>query len=435
MVLIQVALDIIELDRALLIAKEAVLGGADWIEAGTPLIKSEGMNAIRKLREAFPQKTILADMKTMDAGAIEVEMAAKSGADVVAILARADDVVISEALRSAKKYGVRLMVDLISIDEPEARAQELVALGVDLINVHVGIDRQMTGKSPLEMLSKISREIDAEIAVAGGLKPETAQEAVAMGADIVIVGSYIIHSDNVAQSAKNIRHAVDSLCSASGLGSDSGVSFSQKSQEEEIFDIFRRVSSPNISDAMHRKGAMCGISTLFPGRKIVGRAVTVRTLGGDWAKPVEAIDLCGKNDVIVIFNSDRNMAMWGGLATKTAANRGVAGLVVDGAVRDMDEIKKLSLPIFAANVVPNAGDPKGLGEINCEITCGGQIVNPRDFIVADDSGVVVVPKEKAYEIARRAEEVWKKEQRILDEIDKGQSMSSVLELLKWEKQK
>ncbi|MDV0446641.1 3-keto-L-gulonate-6-phosphate decarboxylase UlaD [Methanosarcinaceae archaeon Ag5] len=427
MVLIQVALDLVELDRALLIAQEAVLGGADWIEAGTPLIKSEGMNAVRKLREAFPGKTILADMKTMDAGAVEVEMAAKSGADVVAILGRADDAVISESLESARKYGVRLMVDLISVDDPVARSQELVALGVDLINVHVGIDQQMTGKSPLETLAQISKEIDAEIAVAGGLKPETARNAAAMGAGIVIVGSYIIHSDNVTQSAKEIRQAVDNA----GSVPDSG----KKSQEDEIFEIFWRVSSSNISDAMHRKGAMCGISTLFPGRKIVGRAVTVRTLGGDWAKPVEAIDLCGKTDVLVIFNSDRNIAMWGGLATKTAVNRGIAGLVVDGAVRDMHEIKTFDLPVFAANVVPNAGDPKGLGEINCEITCGGQIVNPRDFIVADDSGVVVIPKERAYEIARRSEEVWKKEKRISDEIDKGKSMSSVLELLKWEKQK
>ncbi|WNY26713.1 3-hexulose-6-phosphate synthase [Methanolapillus ohkumae] len=430
MVLIQVALDVVELDRALVIAKEAVAGGADWVEAGTPLIKSEGMNAVRKLKEAFPDKTILADMKTMDAGAIEVEMAAKSGAGVVAVLGRADDIVISESLLAAKKYGVQLMVDLISIDDPAARAEELVRLGVDLINIHVGIDRQMTGKSPLEVLAKLGSSCGAKIAVAGGLKPDTAKEAVLMGADIVIVGSYITNSDHVENAARAVRTAVDGVAAGSKTGT-----VGKKTQEEEIFEIFNRVSSSNISDAMHRKGAMSGVSTLFPGRKIVGRAVTVRTFGGDWAKPVEAIDMCGKGDVIVIYNGDRNIAMWGGLATKTAVNKKIAGLVVDGAVRDMDEMKKYDLPVFAANVVPNAGDPKGLGEINCEIKCGGQLVNPGDFIVADDSGIVVVPKEKAYEIARRSEEVWNKEKRILDEIERGQSMSSVLELLKWEKQK
>ena len=78
--ILQVALDVLEIDRALQIAKEAIEGGADWIEAGTPLIKSEGMDAIRKLKEAFPGYVILADMKTMDTGAMEVEMAAKAGA-------------------------------------------------------------------------------------------------------------------------------------------------------------------------------------------------------------------------------------------------------------------------------------------------------------------------------------------------------------------
>ena len=85
--ILQVALDLLELDRAIQIALEAADGGADWIEAGTPLIKSEGMDAVRELKKALPAKKIVADMKTVDTGAMEVEMAAKAGANVVAILA------------------------------------------------------------------------------------------------------------------------------------------------------------------------------------------------------------------------------------------------------------------------------------------------------------------------------------------------------------
>ena len=104
-------------------------------------------------------------------------------------------------------------------------------------------------------------------------------------------------------------------------------------------------------------------------------------------------------------------------------------------MRDFEEIKALDFPTFAANVVPNAGDPKGLGEINVEITCGNQTVNPGDIIIGDDSGVVVVPKERAYEIARRAEEVQKREKRLADEIKNGKTLAGVLELLKWENRK
>ncbi|MDV0445133.1 3-keto-L-gulonate-6-phosphate decarboxylase UlaD [Methanimicrococcus sp. At1] len=429
MVQIQVALDVVEPDRAVRIAEEAAAGGADWIEAGTPLIKSAGMDIIRRLRKIFPDKIILADMKTMDVGAAEVEMAAKSGADVVTILAAADDAVIRQSLLSAKKYGVRIMVDLISFPDPLARAKEVEVLGVDLINVHVGIDAQMTGVSPIETLKKLAAETDMEIAVAGGLTPETAGEAADAGADIVIVGSYIINSDNVTQSAADIRKAVDLSAKSRAPAAE------KKSKETEMIEIFKKVSTSNISDAMHRKGAMQGISSKNPGKKIVGRAVTVRSFGGDWAKPVEAIDISGPGDIVVIYNGDRDIAMWGGLATLTAVNRKLEGVVIDGAVRDFDEVQKSDFPVFASNVVPNAGDPKGLGEINVEIICGNQTVNPGDYIIGDDSGVVVVPKERAYEIARRSEEVWKREKRLFEEIKNGKTLASALELLKWENKK
>src|SRR5436190_970446 len=94
---LQVALDHMHLKRALLAAAEAVEGGADWLEAGTPLIKSEGMEVVRQLKKTFPGTTIVADLKTMDTGAFEVEIAAKAGADVVTVMGVTDDATILEA--------------------------------------------------------------------------------------------------------------------------------------------------------------------------------------------------------------------------------------------------------------------------------------------------------------------------------------------------
>jgi len=149
---------------------------------------------------------------------------------------------------------------------------------------------------------------------------------------------------------------------------------------------------------------------------------------------VEAIDTAQSGDVIVIYNggSDR-VAPWGELATLSCLNKGVAGVVIDGAVRDIDDIRKLEFPVYARAVVPNAGEPKGFGEINAEISCAGQTVRPGDYIVGDDNGIVVVPKERAYEIARRSVEVEKNESRIRDEITRGSTLSKVLRLEKWEK--
>ena len=117
---IQVALDLVLGDRAMQIADEAVIGGAEWIEAGTPLIKSEGVEIIRKLKKAFPRNTIVADMKTIDVGGAEVEMAAKAGADVVVVLGLSSDPTITEAVLSARQYGAKVMVDLFNVKDKAA---------------------------------------------------------------------------------------------------------------------------------------------------------------------------------------------------------------------------------------------------------------------------------------------------------------------------
>jgi len=426
--ILQVALDLIELKRAVEIAKLALKGGADWIEVGTPLIKSEGMDAIRTIKKEFEDKTIVADMKTIDTGALEVEMCAKSGADIVIILALSNDSTIAEAIRAARKYGCRIMADLINHPNPVERAKQLEELGVDYINVHVGIDVQMLGYDPLEILKKVVEVVNVPIAVAGGLDAEKASACVAFGADIVIVGSNIVKSKDVTASARKIRKAIDSAYEKS-----KEIRIKKASLDEEIRAILMQVTTPNISDAMHRARGMEGIRPIVKGKKIVGKAVTVYTMDGDWAKTVEAIDVARKGDVIVIKCSGDSSAVWGELATRSCINKGIEGVIIDGAVRDVDDIVKLGFPVFAKKIVPNAGEPKGFGEINVKIICGGVEVNPGDWIVADDNGVMVIPKQRAYEIARRALEVKKHEDRIRAEIESGKTLAEIVELYKWEK--
>ncbi len=424
MPILQVALDLIELKRALEIAKLAIEGGADWIEVGTPLVKSEGMNAVRAMKKTFRNRKIVADMKTIDTGALEVEMCAKSGADVVIILALSNDSTIEEAVRAGRKYGCEIMVDLINHPDPIERARELEELGVNYVCVHVGIDVQMLGKDPLDMLREVVKAVNIPVAVAGGLDAERASACVTLGAEIVIVGSNIVKSKDVRASAKRIREAIDSA---------SPFEAGRRNLEEEIRGILMQVTTPNVSDAMHRARGMEGIRPVVRGKKVVGKAVTVHTMDGDWAKSVEAIDVAGEGDVIVIKCSGDTSAVWGELATRSCMNKGIAGVIIDGAVRDVDDIVELGFPVFAKKVVPNAGEPKGFGEINVRIVCGGVEVNPGDWIIADDNGVMVIPKSRAYEIARRALEVKKHEDRIRAEIEEGKTLAEVIELYKWEK--
>src|SRR2546427_898673 len=308
---LQVALDFMHAKRALQAAKEAVEGGADWIEAGTPLIKSEGVEILRQLRKMFPGRTIVADLKTMDTGAFEIEIAAKAGADVITVMGVTDDATIEEAVKAARRYGAKIMVDLMRVADKPARAKELEKLGVDYLNMHVSIDEQMIAHTPLQELKAVASATSLPVAVAGGLNSETVGEALKAGASIVIVGGAIIKAENVAEAARTIKKAMtEGKRIPTGLYKKYGLA--------EVRDAFLKVSTPNLADAMQKRGVMSGlVPRIKHGTKLVGRAVTVKTADGDWAKPVEAIDRAKAGDVIVIDVGGGPTAVWGELASNS----------------------------------------------------------------------------------------------------------------------
>ena len=425
-IILQLALDILNLDRAISMANEAVSGGVDWIEAGTPLIKSEGMEVIRELKRLFPDKKIIADMKTMDTGDFETEMASKAGADIISILGASDDSTIKEAIKAAKKYNSEIMVDLINVKNKVNRAAEVQKMGAKYVCIHVGIDQQMKGENPLQDIKDVKEAVNITIATAGGLNSENIPDVVSAGADIVIIGGAITKAADLLEATKRIRKSIDLAKPIESLEF-------RKYKKEELIDALKMVSSSNVSDAMHRGGAMKGIHTVVPGLKMAGKALTVKTMNGDWAKAVEAIDLADKGDILVIDTNCGNIAIWGELATWSAVTRKLGGVVIDGAVRDVDDLKEIRFPVFARYEVPDAGDPKGFGEIGCEVVCGGLKVNKGDYIIGDDSGVVVIPQEEAQEIINRSIDVKEKENRIREEIKRGSTLSKVLKLKKWEK--
>jgi 3-hexulose-6-phosphate synthase/6-phospho-3-hexuloisomerase len=415
------------LKRALEIAKEALDGGADWIEAGTPLLKSEGVEALRALKRAYPGYTLVADMKTMDVGGFEVEIAAKAGADVVTVLGLADDSTIAESVAVARRYGAKIMVDLINVPDLTGRAKRVEELGASYVCIHTGIDEQMrAGKGMKELVKEMASSVSIPIAVAGGLTSETVSEMLKAGASIVIVGGGIVKTEDVTAATKRIKKAMTQ-------GKSLQASFEKKYSQDELFEAFGKVSTPNVADAQHKLGVMEGIVMRNPhGTKMVGRALTVQTSKGDWAKPVEAIDHARKGDIIVIDAGASNVAVWGELASWSAKVRGVAGVVIDGAGRDVDAIIDMEFPFFTRHVAPHAGEPKGYGGIGQEITCGGQLVRNGDWIIGDENGLVVVPQERAVEVANRAVDVMERENRIREEIKRGRTLSSVQELEKWE---
>jgi len=424
--ILQLALDFVDLKRALKNAEAGIAGGVDWLEAGTPLIKSEGLHAVRELRRLFPKVTIVADMKIMDAGRTEVETAAKAGANIVDVLGASSDATIRECIQAGKNYGAKIVVDMIAVEDVLSRAKQVEDYGADYVTVHCAIDEQMEGKDPFEVLRQVSEALSIPVGVAGGINSETAATAVEAGASIVIVGGAITKAMDPEQATREIRQGLDT-------GKSISTTLFKRKGAAQIREILEMVSSANLSDALHRGGVLQGIRPIFPGIRMVGQAVTVRTYPGDWAKPVQAIDVAQPGEVVVIDAGGTGPAIWGELATHSAVQRGLAGVVIDGALRDSPEIIDMKFPSFSRLVMPNAGEPKGFGEIGVPVTVGNMRVEPGDWLLGDDDGVVVLPKAIAVEYANRSMDVLEKENRIREEIKEGSTLSQVTELLRWEK--
>ena len=203
--MLQVALDFTTLEKAVSLVNQISGLGFSRLEAGTPLIKAVGMNAVRVLKEyGYP---VVADMKTMDTGYLEVEMAATAGADLVSILGAAPDETVVGAVDAGKDYGVEIIGDLIGTSDPGKRAEELESLGVDEVLVHVGIDQQKR-VSPLEFLDSVRKRVSRRLAVAGGLNPEKIRE-IGKRAQVFVVGGYITKAENPEKAVKEVLEAIE----------------------------------------------------------------------------------------------------------------------------------------------------------------------------------------------------------------------------------
>ncbi len=162
--------------------------------------------------------------------------------------------------------------------------------------------------------------------------------------------------------------------------------------------------TPDISDLMNRLYTMCtAIHSITPTHsRVLGPACTVKVFPGDNLMVHKALDLAKPGDVIIVDAGGSTMnAVLGDLITTKAKFRGIVGFVVDGYVRDIQDIIKLNFPVFARGVTPIGPLHRGPGEVNFSIQCGGIVVNPGDIIIGDQNGVVVVPQELASDLLQR----------------------------------
>ncbi|WP_079505013.1 3-hexulose-6-phosphate synthase [Mesobacillus jeotgali] len=205
---LQLALDLVDIPGAIEVVKE-VEEFIDIVEIGTPVVINEGLKAVKEVKSAFPNLTVLADLKIMDAAGYEVSQASEAGADIITILGAAEDESIKGAVEEAKKQGKQILVDMIAVKDITARAKELDELGVDYICVHTGYDLQAVGKNSFEDLHTIKSVVkNAKTAIAGGIKLETLPEVINEHPDLIIVGGGITGKEDIKAVAQKMQELI-----------------------------------------------------------------------------------------------------------------------------------------------------------------------------------------------------------------------------------
>lgn len=205
---LQLALDLVNIPEAIELIKE-VEEYIDIVEIGTPVINKEGLKAVAEVKAAYPNLEVLADLKIMDAAGYEVGNASAAGADIITILAQAEDSSIKGAVEAAKKLGKKILVDMIAVKDIKTRAAELDLMGVDYICVHTGYDLQAEGKDSFADLRTIKSIVkNAKTAIAGGIKLETLPEVIKAQPDLIIVGGGITSKDDKKAEAAQIQKLI-----------------------------------------------------------------------------------------------------------------------------------------------------------------------------------------------------------------------------------
>ena len=210
---LQIALDVPSVEKTRSIIAELPDSDRIILEVGTPLLKKYGVKVIRDLRDVAEDVFIIADLKTLDVGKVEVDMAFEETADAVVVAGLAAKETLDGFIYEAKKLGIYAIVDMMNVEDPLKKLHGLKDMP-DVVILHRGIDTE-TGKAlSLDMIQKLKQAFADRrflVAVAGGIIPETAKEALEKGADIIIVGRYVTQSKDVKRAARDFLEMTQAM--------------------------------------------------------------------------------------------------------------------------------------------------------------------------------------------------------------------------------
>ena len=195
-----------------------------------------------------------------------------------------------------------------------------------------------------------------------------------------------------------------------------------------LMSLLDNVSACQVSDAYNgisrRSGSIQSIKPIN-NQRVWGSIFTVETDSDDWGTSAMAIDEAAEGDILFFKVSDDDKAIWGELASTCARDNGIKATVIYGSARDLDALLYMDFPVFASNFCPNAGSALGLGTLNEPIVVEDVKINPGDFFIGDESGIVVIPRELFNQTMVATLGVKIKESKIIDDIADGKTLAKI----------
>ena len=286
--LIQLALDSLDFEQTMNLA-EKTAPYIDIFEIGTPCIKHNGVDLVKALRAKFPDKLLLVDLKTMDAGEYEAAPFYAAGADICTVLGVSGLPTIAGVVKAAREHNAEAQVDLINVGNKLECAREAAKLGARIIGVHTGLDAQAAGQTPYADLNAVaSLGLDVRVSVAGGINASTVQQVVESGADIIVVGAAIYGAPCPVDAARTIRRLADGKTTHRDMILDkisSVLGATEDSYYQQLTDMLDSASRIFVAGA-GRSGLVCkffAMRLVHSGydTSVVGEVVTPSIKKGD----------------------------------------------------------------------------------------------------------------------------------------------------------
>lgn len=207
---------------------------------------------------------------------------------------------------------------------------------------------------------------------------------------------------------------------------------SAKQADPKLLAKLQQIPVSALSDTMHRNIGSTGLRPYHRpiDRTMAGTAVTARSRGGDNLTYLRALDFCRPGDVLVVdAGGDLSNAVVGGILTFYAATIGLAGVVIDGAIRDVAQIRERDFPVYARGVTHRGPYKDGPGEINVTVSIGGMPVNPGDVVVGDQDGLLAIPQDGIEELIDKAHAILASEAETMRAMEEGRWDRSFIDAL------